>query len=221
MLTWLQETGEVYQGQFGEFTVTSQDRLSVVIYRAALATAAGAFTLGAGLAITGIQQPGITTTLSLLFALFCLALGVSLWTIHIYLKPLHLALQICWGIGCLAAGAIALNPAQPLPVALYPPYSVGLMGVGFVFVALTGLLVKEAFCFNRWQAKILALMLPSLLLGHWLGLIPLMGEKFLLGGCASIFLWFAIDKTLQQIPPDLGDKTVFEYLKTKQAEARA
>ncbi len=219
MLTWLQETGEVYQGQFGNFTVTSNDRLSVVIYRSALVAAAIAFAFGSGLAIATDPQPNTLMAISLLFALFCGALGISLWTIHIYLKPLHRALQICWGVGCLTAVAIALNQTQPLPMAVYPPYSFGLMGVGFVFVALTGLLVKEAFCFNRWQAKILALMLPLLLMGHWLGSIPVVGEKFLLGGCALIFLWFAIDKTLQQIPPDLGDKTVFEYLKTTQAEA--
>ncbi len=220
MLKWLQETGEVYQGQFGEFTVTSKDRLDVVIYRAALITAATTFALGAGLAITGIQQSGIAMTISVLFALFCAALGVSLWTIHIYLKPLHLALQLCWGIGCIAALVIAITATQPLPLAVYPPYSLALMGVGFVFVSLTGLFVKEAFCFNRLQAKLLVLMMPSLFLGHWLGFTPLMAEKFLLGGCALIFLWFAIDKVFQQIPPDLGDKTVFDYLKKmKQAEA--
>ncbi len=220
MLTWLQETGEVYQGQFGEFTVTSKDRLDVVIYRAALTTAATTFALGAGLAIAGIQQSGIATVISILFAIFCAALGVSLWTIHIYLKPLHLALQLCWGIGCIAALTIAITATQPLPLAVYPPYSLALMGVGFVFVSLTGLFVKEAFCFNRLQAKLLVLMIPSLLMGHWLGFMPLMGEKILLGGCALIFLWFAIDKVFQQIPPDLGDKTVFDYLKKmKQAEA--
>jgi uncharacterized integral membrane protein len=220
MLKWLQETGEVYQGQFGEFTVTSKDRLDVVIYRAALITAATTFALGAGLAIAEVQQSGMTTVISVLFVIFCAALGVSLWTIHIYLKPLHLALQLCWGIGCIAALVITITATQPLPLAVYPPYSLALMGVGFVFVSLTGLFVKEAFCFNRLQAKLLVLMIPSLLLGHWLGLTPLMGEKILLGGCALIFLWFAIDKVFQQIPPDLGDKTVFDYLKKmKQAEA--
>jgi uncharacterized integral membrane protein len=220
MLTWLQETGEVYQGQFGEFTVTSKDRLDVVIYRAGLTTAAISFALGAGLAIAEIPQAGIVTAISLLFAIFCIALGVSLWTIHIYLKPLHLALQLFWGMGCIAAVAIAITATQPLPLAVYPPYSVTLIGVGFVFVALTGLFVKEAFCFNRLQAKLLVLMIPSLLLGHWLGLTSIFTEKILLGGCAIIFLWFAIDKVFQQIPPDLGDKTVFDYLKKmKQAEA--
>jgi uncharacterized integral membrane protein len=78
---------------------------------------------------------------------------------------------------------------------------------------LTGLFVKEAFCFNRWQAKLLILVVPSLLLGHWLGLLPVVSEKTLLGIWASIFLWFVLDKDFQSIPPDVGDKTVFDYLK--------
>lgn len=219
MLTWLQESGEVYQGQFGSFTVTSADRLGVVIYRGGLAVAAGSVLIGSILALGWGAQPGIPTALTALFALFCLGLGVSLWTIHIYLKALHLTLQVLWGCGCLAAVAIALTHSQSLPLVVFPPYAPALVGVGLVFVALTGLFVKEAFCFNRLQAKALILLVPSLLLGHWLGLLPPLGEKILLAGWALVFAWFALDKAFQQIPPDVGDKSVFAYLKQmKQSE---
>jgi uncharacterized integral membrane protein len=212
MTTWLKETGEVCQGQFGEFTVTTSDRKSVVIYRAGLATAAATFGIGT-LLVLGTNNPSsLAPALTLLFALFCSALGVSLWTIHIYLKPLHLALQVFWGIGCATALGIVLAQPQPLAIALYPPYALGLVGVGFVFVALTGLFVKEAFCFNRWQAKILTLTIPVLLMGHWVGWLPLLAEKALLAAWAFIFVWFAVDKVTQTIPPDIGDKTVFAYL---------
>jgi uncharacterized integral membrane protein len=216
MTTWLQETGEVYQGQFGEFTVTTQDRRGVIIYRAALTTAASALGLAAILALQSSRFPGFETLISGLFAVFCTGLGMSLWTIHIYVKPLHRFLQLCWAIGCLSAVGIALSSPQSLPLTIYQPFSLGLVGVGFVFVALTGLFVKEAFCFNRWQAKILVLLIPSLLLGHWLSFLPLLAEKLLLGSITFIFAWFALDKDCQAIPPDVGDKTVFEYLKQPQ-----
>lgn len=213
MLTaWLQETGEVYQGQFGEFTVTSQDRLSVVLYRAGLTTAAIAFGLGTVLALGWSAQPSLPIALDLLFALFCAALGLCLWTIHIYLKPLHIALQLCWGLGCATALTVFILQPQALVTTLYPPFALELMGVGFVFVALTGLFVKEAFCFNRPQAKALILLVPVLLLGHWLGALSMPIEKGLLGAWAILFLWFALDKDTQSIPPDIGDKTVFDYL---------
>jgi uncharacterized integral membrane protein len=216
MIAWLQETGEVYKGQFGEFTVTTHDRQGVIIYRAALTVAAIALALATILTLQGHYFAGFEALVSVLFAVFCAGLGVSLWTIHIYLKPLHRFLQLCWAVGCISAIGIALSSPKSLPVAIYEPYALGLVGVGFVFVALTGLFVKEAFCFNRWQAKILVLIIPSLLMGHWLGLLPPLAEKILLGSAASTFLWFALDKDYQAIPPDVGDKTVFEYLKQPQ-----
>jgi uncharacterized integral membrane protein len=38
---------DVYQGQFGEFTIDQADRLSVIVYRGALAIAALCFSIGA------------------------------------------------------------------------------------------------------------------------------------------------------------------------------
>jgi uncharacterized integral membrane protein len=213
MTTWLQETGEIYQGQFGEFTVTRDDRKSVVIYRAALAMAAAAFGLGTALALSASNSAAITPVLTPLFALFSVALGISLWTIHIYLKPLHIVLKLFWSIGCVTALGIMFLQPQPLMTALYPPFAGGLIGVGCIFIALTGLFIKEAFCFNRWQAKFLAIIVPILLMGHWVGWLPLDLEKGLLSVWALTFAWFAVDKLTQPIPPDIGDKTVFEYLK--------
>lgn len=212
MVTWLQETSEVYQGQFGEFTVTAQDRLGVVLYRAGLTTAAIALGLGTVLTLGWSSQPRLTVALDLLFALFCAALGLCLWTIHIYLKPLHIALQLSWGLGCAAALTVFILQPQALVTTLYPPFAIELMGVGFIFIALTGLFVKEAFCFNRPQAKALIVLVPVLLLGHWLGALSIPIEKGLLAAWAILFLWFALDKDTQSIPPDIGDKTVFDYL---------
>jgi len=50
---------EVYQGQFGEFTITKADRLSVMIYRSALAIAALCFSLGAMLVLLQPSNPDI------------------------------------------------------------------------------------------------------------------------------------------------------------------
>jgi uncharacterized integral membrane protein len=34
---------------------------------------------------------------------------------------------------------------------------------------------------------------------------------------AVLFLIFAVRKVIQPIPPDIGDKSVFEYLRTRKA----
>lgn len=201
----------VYQGQFGEFTITSDDRRGVIIYRAALMIAALSFALGSGLVLWQGATPTVLQLLSWLYTCFSLALAVSLLTIHIYLAPLHRALQAFWLIGSLAAIVVAHQYDELFALTVYQ-HPVTLLGVGFTFVALTGIFFKEAFCFNRLETKLLTPIVPLLLLGHLFGILPIAWEQTLLAGWAILFLVFATRKAIQAIPPDIGDKSVFDYL---------
>ena len=203
---------EVYQGQFGEFTITEGDRTGVIIYRAGLMVAALSFAIGSALVVLN-NNPDFQL-LTPLYACFSLALGVSLLTIHIYMAFLHRLLQVFWGIGSITAVILALSSSTPLAVTVYTQ-PLTLLGIGFTFVALTGIYFKEAFCFNRLETKILTSIVPVLLLGHMLGVLPIQGEQVLLGLWAILFVVFALRKAIQAIPPDIGDKSVFEYLKAQ------
>lgn len=203
---------EVYQGQFGEFTITEGDRTGVIIYRSGLMVAALSFAIGSALVVLN-NNPDFQL-LTPLYACFSLALGVSLLTIHIYMAFLHRLLQVFWGIGSITAVILALSSSTPLAVTIYTQ-PLTLLGVGFTFVALTGIYFKEAFCFNRLETKILTPIVPVLLLGHMLGVLPTEGEQVLLGLWAILFVVFATRKIIQAIPPDIGDKSVFEYLKAQ------
>ncbi|PZD74764.1 hypothetical protein C1752_00998 [Acaryochloris thomasi RCC1774] len=212
----LEETGEVYQGHFGEFEVTKHDRIGVVVYRGALLVAALAFAVGAILILRWGPQASVLNSLTALFLGFCAAMGVSLATIHIYMVSLHRTLQVFWAIGTGAALWLCVRSAEPLAAAIYN-HPVNLMAVGWIFVALTGLFFKEAFCFNRLETKFLTFIAPVLLLGHWLQLLPIAAERSLLGAWAVLFLIFALRKVVQPIPPDIGDKSVFTYLEEQKA----
>lgn len=203
---------EVYQGQFGEFTLTEGDRTGVIIYRAGLMVAALSFAIGSALVVLN-NNPDFQL-LTPLYACFSLALGVSLLTIHIYMAFLHRLLQVFWGIGSITAVILALSSSTPLAVTVYTQ-PLTLLGIGFTFVALTGIYFKEAFCFNRLETKILTPIVPVLLLGHMFGVLPTQGEQVLLGLWAILFVVFALRKAIQAIPPDIGDKSVFEYLKAQ------
>ncbi len=103
----------IYQGQFGEFTINERDRRGVIIYRAGLAVAALCFAIGAGLVLWQGSNPTVLSLLTLLYTGFCLALGVSLLMIHIYLEPLHRALQAFWVVGVyrrLRSPTLTQNP---------------------------------------------------------------------------------------------------------------
>jgi uncharacterized integral membrane protein len=201
---------EVYQGQFGEFTITEDDRTGVIIYRSGLFVAAVTFAIGSALVLLNNSNYNILTALYLCFSL---ALGVSLFTIHIYMVVLHRTLQVFWAIGSIAAIAVALSSQEPLAVTVYN-HPVTLLGIGFTFAALTGIFFKEAFCFNRLETKILTPIVPLLLLGHLTGIVPTAWEQILLGVWAILFMVFALRKTVQVIPADIGDKSVFAYLKS-------
>ena len=211
MTTQTVSAPEVYQGQFGEFTITQSDRTGVIIYRAGLMVAALSFAIGSALILLN-NNPTVVTLLTPLYACFSLALGVSLFTIHIYMASLHRALQVFWAIGSITSVILAITSSEPLAFAVYNQ-PITLFGVGFIFVALTGIYFKEAFCFNRLETKVLTPIVPLLLLGHLVGILPTQGESILLGTWAILFLVFALRKTVQAIPADIGDKSVFTYLK--------
>jgi uncharacterized integral membrane protein len=208
-------TSDVYQGQFGAFTITPDDRRGVIIYRAGLMVAALCFAIGVALALWQPNDPTVLLWLTLLYTGFCLALGVSLLTIHIYMAALHRTLQAFWVIGGISAFAIGHFHPEPFALTVYnQPLSI--LGIGFTFAALTGIFFKEAFCFNRLETKLLTPLLPLLLLGHLLGWLPLAVEQSLLALWAVLFLVFAMRKVIQPVPPDIGDKSVFAYLKQQQ-----
>lgn len=202
----------VYEGQFGEFTITQSDRTGVIIYRTGLMVAALSFAAGTWLVLSFHDNPSVVNALTPLYACFCLALGVSLLTIHIYLEPLHRLLQAFWAVGSLTALVLAVQSSMPLALKVYNHPSV-LFGIGFTFAALTGIYFKEAFCFNRLETKILTPLVPVLLLGHLVGIVPVQWEQILLGLWSVLFVVFALRKAFQAIPPDIGDKSVFAYLR--------
>ncbi len=204
-------TPEIYQGQFGEFSIEQSDRTSVIIYRAGLMVAAISFAIATGLILFN-NNPNIYPLLTPLYSLFVLGLGVSLLTIHIYMAALHRAIQAFWVIGAIAAFFVGHTDPQPFAVTVYT-HPLSILGIGFTFAALTGIFIKEAFCFNRLETKVLTPIVPTLLLGHLLGWLPVGWERALLGIWAILFVVFAFRKAIQAIPPDIGDKSVFAYLK--------
>lgn len=212
-MTLTESPASVYQGQFGEFTINQSDRTGVIIYRTGLIIAALSFAFASALILLN-NNPTTIQAITPLYTAFCVALGVSLLTIHIYLAPLHRALQAFWLIGCISSFILGHFDSQPFAVTVYTQ-PLSLFGVGFIFAALTGIFFKEAFCFNRLETKVLTFTVPILLLGHLGGVLPTQAEQILLGIWAILFVIFALRKAVQEIPPDIGDKSVFAYLKAE------
>ncbi|YAI81530.1 MAG: DUF2301 domain-containing membrane protein [cyanobacterium endosymbiont of Rhopalodia sterrenbergii] len=210
------EQSAIYQGQFGEFIITQNDRTKVIIYRLGLCLAALIFAIATLLVLIIGEQLWVVNLLTPLFVIFSVGLGISLATIHIYLRPLHRLLQIFWIIGTIAALLIAWQSSDPLAVFVYNHPST-LFGIGFTFAALTGIFVKEAFCFNRLETKFLTFLVPSLLLGHLTRILPVGVEVVFLASWGFLFIIFGLRKAIQAIPPDIGDKSVFTHLEQQRS----
>jgi len=207
---------DVYEGQFGPFTIEQSDRTEVVLYRAGLAIAAGSFAIAVLSLFFAPNMAAVVSTIC--YGFLWAGLGLSLFKIHIYVRPLHRALQLFWAIGGFTSLLIALRISTPLALTAYQQ-PLTILGIGFTFAALTGIFFKEAFCFNRLETKFLVVLVPGLLLGHMAGFLSVGTEQNMLIAWSVLFGVFAFRKVIQPIPPDIGDKSVFAYLEKERQQA--
>jgi len=202
----------VFEGVYGPYTIDATDRREVLGYRLALtAVAVGQ----AGLLLQWRQLgPDQLWPWMLLMAA---GLGLALRWIHIYLRPLHRALQLFWLLGCLGGLVLAVRsgPSGMLPDLVRQP--LWILAIGPFFAALAGVGFKEFFCFRRPEAIGVTLLLPIALLGHLSGLLngPLTASLRALE--SGLLLVLCLRKFPMPAAADVGDKSVFAYLKAQAA----
>lgn len=207
-------TDPVFEGVYGTYTIDARDRREVLGYRLALmAVAVGQ----AGLLLQWRQLgPEQVWPWMLLMAA---GLGLALRWIHIYLVPLHRALQLFWLLGCVGGMALAARSGLGgmLPALANQP--LWILAIGPFFAALAGVGFKEFFCFRRPEAIGVTLLLPAALLGHLLGLLSGPLSTTLLALESGLLLVLCLRKFPMPAAADVGDKSVFAYLKAQAGQA--
>ena len=94
----------VFEGVYGKYRITKDDAVEVQRYRISI--------LICGLSFCGgiFHWLFFGPSLAWLWLIaMTVGLGLALKWIHIYLRPLHRALQILWAIGCLGFGKLLIN----------------------------------------------------------------------------------------------------------------
>jgi uncharacterized integral membrane protein len=197
----------VFEGVYGTYTITAEDRREVRGYRLALTSVAVA-----QLALALQWQLWGSRWLWPWLVVMAVGLGLALRWIHIYLRPLHRALQLFWLVGCggFAALALWLTPGAMVSDAWSRPLAI--LAVGPFFAALTGIGFKEFFCFRRPEAIGVTLLLPLALLGRLTGLLPVSATLGLLTLQAGLLLVLCLRKFPMPAAADVGDKSVFAHL---------
>ena len=206
---------ELIEGVYGPFRITSSDRREVLGYRLALLTAAIA---QAGLLLQWRLQGGVALWPWLLPLL--IGTGLALRWIHIYLRPLHQALQLFWLLGCLGFAGLAWHTSPSGMAAALSADGRWLWAIGPFFAALAGIGFKEFFCFRRPEAIGVTLLLPVALLGRLSGLMPVATTGTLLGIEAALLVLLCLRKFPMPSAADIGDKSVFAYLEAQRQQPR-
>jgi uncharacterized integral membrane protein len=202
------------EGVYGPFTITAVDRREVLGYRLALLT-------------TAIAQAALlaqwhwlgTAWLWPWLLPMAAGLGLALRWIHIYLRPLHRALQLFWLLGCLGFAALAVKAGPGAMAATLAGDGRWIWAVGPFFAALAGIGFKEFFCFRRPEAIGVTLLLPLALLGHLSGLLAASASGTLLAIEAALLLLLTLRKFPMPAAADVGDKSVFAYLEAQRHAA--
>lgn len=202
-----------FEGKFGNWYLRQSDANGVLGYRVAVAVMALCMSASVGLAVTKGGEVSSSVYDALYFTNLA-AFGVALQQIHIYMTPLHNALKVLWGLGLAASIGLAASPVLGeggLVLGVYEHPAL-LLAVGWQFVALTGLFIKEAACFGRFEAISLIFLVPLLAGGHFLGFLPESVESFSAVAFAVSFLFFSARKFMQPATDDIGDMSVFDHL---------
>ncbi len=203
-----------FQGMYGPYTITYEDQVEVQRYRLAVLICALSFSTCLG------QWLLIGSTWSWVWLVVMAAsLGMALKWIHIYLRPLHRALQIFWALGSIGLIVLGINVGTDKILSSLGTDHLAIILIGPLFAALTGLGFKEFFCFRRLEAIGLTLLVPLALLGYLTGLIGKVSAIFLLSLSAIFLLVLAIRKFGMDASDDIGDKSVFQYLESQSAKA--
>ena len=203
------------KGMYGNYYITSDDIDEVTRYRLSLTIMSFLQAGGLLLSSSGLSIPQFLP--DILFFLSTAAFGVALQNIHIYAKPLHNFLKVLWASGLFGAVVIflkALTLGETMSsYALWHPEA--MLALGWQFVALTGLFVKEAICYGEKQAYALIAVTPVVCLAHLFGIGDFKQQLSAGFLYASLFIYFCALKLRQSPAEDLGDLSVFQYLATE------
>ncbi len=199
-----------FQGIYGRYRITVKDQMEVKLYRISVLLCGISFCAGL------VQWIVLGANWAWIWLLpMAISLGLALQWIHIYLRPIQISLQLLWALGCCGIGVLLWK----LGAERFLPNLVNQRELTFVigpfFAALTGLGFKEFFCFRRPEAIGLTLLLPISLIGHITGIMNEIFIMIFLFLSGVMLLLLSIRKFGMEASSDIGDKSVFNYLKNQ------
>lgn len=172
----------------------AHDRRTVRLYRLGFVITTVALGTTAGLLITGEPTRA---------PLWWTALGIALSAghVHLYDKRIRWVLQVMAWVGLLALlGA----PLLRLDVARV----VRLAGVGLLYASLSGLALKEGFCFRVPFVRAVPVLLAAAVAAQLAGRGVLAGA--LIVPVVPVMAWLTVRKLTMPLSHDIGDRDAYQ-----------
>ena len=198
--------------------LTSEDKVTVIIYRAGIFLSTLVITLSAFLAVEGIRSPdlrslpfiasGLAADIVILSLYF--SIGLSVFFIHLYIGKFHRLLKRIYyaAMVCLAAMFMLGSGSPAASLFSGTPYG------AFLLIPLSCCLgfiaAKEAFCFRLFEGYLLGMIMPLYLVAYGIGVLDPARAAFGLAGIAALLLIFMFRKVFQPLHFDIGDKSAYQ-----------
>jgi uncharacterized integral membrane protein len=195
-------------GEKQEFQpLTTEDRITVVIYRAGIVLSAIIISVMAYVLSAGAPNAGLPVDM-LAYGMYA-AVGISVLSIHLYVRKLKTWLMMLYFIslgGLLIL--LAIGKGSLAGAISHEPYSLLLM------LPLSGCLgfitAKEAFCFKLSEGYLIAMIMPLYLLLVSGSILKGAGAAYGLVLIAAMLVAFTLRKVFMPIAWDIGDKSAYQ-----------
>lgn len=181
-------------------TLDGFDRTTVRLYRLGLTTVTfGLLCMGVGGVVVADETRDAVIVVGRLIVTIGAALALA--DLHLYDR------RVRWAVGALGwTGVVLQIVASALPAAA--AHVVLHAGLGFVFAAISGLALKERFCFRVPGLNLVPLLLAA-------SLVPLLAgwsapAGLLLGAAGGILAMLVTVKLRQPLGHDIGDKSKYQ-----------
>jgi len=202
------QTEKIYEGFYGNYSINAKDILEVKLYRFSLCFCSACLVAGISQWIFfGSKYIFLWLVLTSLFS------NLSLIWIHIYIKSLHNILKLFSLVGLINLLIIIYN---------FGPYNIGdflindninIILVGPVFASIVGIGFKEFFCFRNAEAALITLIFPCSIVLYIFKIISINVLAISLLISSILFFILTIKKFKIDSSSDIGDKSIFEYMK--------
>ncbi|MBX2797312.1 MAG: hypothetical protein KTR31_06590 [Myxococcales bacterium] len=175
------------------------DRLTVTLYRLGISGAAVALLLFP--AVEGLSAADLSLPTWLPHAAVLVTTALAVADLHLYDK------RIRWVVGVAAWTGAAMS-FLGIALAGTVGHWVATAGLGFLFVALSALALKEQFCFKIWGLRgvpaLLATSLAPMLAGYPAVAAILLGVAGLIVGALAVAKW------RMPLHFDIGNKAAYQ-----------